>query len=53
MIPTDATGYSFQTDHSVEYMGHIYHGLSLPGPVLRKIFHDNAVYWLPGILGGK
>jgi len=25
----------------------------LPGTVLRKIFHDNAVYWLPGILGGK
>jgi predicted TIM-barrel fold metal-dependent hydrolase len=43
----------FSTDHSVEYMGHTYQGLFLPGPVLRKIFHDNAVYWLPGILGPK
>ena len=42
----------FSTDHSVEYMGHAYQGLSLPGPVLRKIFHENAVHWLPGILGG-
>ena len=25
-------------------------GLGLPAPVLRKIFHDNAVRWLPGIL---
>ena len=27
-------------------------GLALPEPMLRKIFHDNAVRWLPGILGG-
>jgi predicted TIM-barrel fold metal-dependent hydrolase len=43
----------FSTDRSVEYMGHAYQGLSLPEPVLRKIFHDNAVHWLPGILGEK
>ncbi len=43
----------FSTDHKVEYLGHNYQGLSLPGAVLRKIFHDNAVHWLPGILGGK
>jgi hypothetical protein len=24
-------------------------GLALPEPVLRKIFHDNAVKWIPGI----
>jgi hypothetical protein len=41
----------FATDQSVEYNGHIYQGLALPGPVLRKIFHDNAVHWLPGIMG--
>jgi len=26
-------------------------GLALPEPVLRKIFRENAVRWLPGILG--
>jgi len=41
----------FATDQKVEYMGHSYQGLALPGPVLRKIFHDNAVHWLPGIMG--
>jgi predicted TIM-barrel fold metal-dependent hydrolase len=25
------------------------HGLSLPRPVLRKIFHDNATRWIPGL----
>jgi predicted TIM-barrel fold metal-dependent hydrolase len=24
-------------------------GLKLPGPVLQKIFHDNAVKWIPGL----
>jgi len=43
----------FSTDQSVEYMGHSYQGLALPRPVLRKIFHDNASHWLPGILGGN
>ena len=27
-------------------------GLALPDPVLRKIYHDNAVRWFPGILKG-
>jgi predicted TIM-barrel fold metal-dependent hydrolase len=41
----------FATDQTVEYKGHSYKGLALPGPVLRNIFHDNAVRWLPGIMG--
>ncbi len=41
----------FSTDQTVDYMGHTYQGLALPGPILRKIFHDNAVHWLPGIMG--
>lgn len=41
----------FATDQKVEYMGHSYQGLALPKPVLRKIFHDNAVHWLPGVMG--
>jgi predicted TIM-barrel fold metal-dependent hydrolase len=40
----------FATDQTVEYKGHTYRGLALPEPVLRKIFHDNAVHWYPGIL---
>jgi predicted TIM-barrel fold metal-dependent hydrolase len=43
----------FATDQMVEYRGHSYQGLALPGPVLRKIFHDNAVHWLPGIIGRR
>lgn len=39
----------FATDQMVEYEGHSYQGLALPEPVLRKIFHDNALQWLPGI----
>ena len=41
----------FATGQTVEYKGHSYQGLALPEPVLRKIFHDNAVHWLPGIMG--
>jgi len=41
----------FATDQTVEYKGHGYQGLALPESVLRKIFHDNAVHWLPGIMG--
>ena len=31
------------------YRGHIVQGLGLPTPILRKLYHDNAVKWLPGI----
>lgn len=41
----------FATSESVEYMGHTYKGLDLPQSVLRKLFHDNAVRWFPGIVG--
>jgi hypothetical protein len=27
-------------------------GLKLPDSVLKKIYHDNAVRWIPGILAG-
>jgi len=43
----------FSTDQTVEYMGHTYQGLALPRPVLRKLFHDNAVRWFPGIAGSR
>jgi hypothetical protein len=38
-----ATGATF------DWEGKQVHGLSLPEPVLRKIFHDNAVHWIPGL----
>ncbi len=37
------------TSQNVEFMGHAYQGLDLPRPVLRKLFHDNAVHWFPGL----
>jgi len=38
------------TDDMVEYQGKAVQGLALPPSVLRKIYHDNAVKWFPGIL---
>ena len=43
----------FSTDENVEYMGHRYQGLALPLPVLRRLFHDNALHWFPGIVAGN
>ena len=40
------------TGGTVEYKGRAVKGLNLPEPILRKIYHDNAVKWFPGILGG-
>jgi predicted TIM-barrel fold metal-dependent hydrolase len=33
----------------IDHAGHKIQGLKLPMPVLRKLFHDNAVRWIPGI----
>jgi predicted TIM-barrel fold metal-dependent hydrolase len=38
------------TDGTFEYHGHQIQGLKLPQSVLRKVYHDNAVRWIPGIL---
>ena len=40
----------FATNDVVEYNGHKIQGLALPQPILRKLYHDNAVKWFPGIL---
>jgi len=40
----------FATDQRVTYKGHTAQGLRLPEPVLRKLYHDNAVRWFPGIV---
>ena len=41
----------FATDDVLESQGHKVQGLALPEPILRKLYHDNAVKWFPGILG--
>jgi predicted TIM-barrel fold metal-dependent hydrolase len=40
------------TNDAVEYHGRKFQGLNLPQPILRKLYHDNAVHWIPGILSG-
>jgi predicted TIM-barrel fold metal-dependent hydrolase len=39
----------FATDDTFQYHGHTVEGLNLPRPVLQKLYHDNAVRWIPGI----
>jgi len=39
----------FSTDDVFEYHGRRVEGLNLPLPVLEKLYHDNAVRWIPGI----
>jgi hypothetical protein len=38
------------SDDTFEYKGHQVHALHLPPSVLRKLYHDNAVRWVPGIV---
>jgi predicted TIM-barrel fold metal-dependent hydrolase len=38
------------TDQMLSYRGRQIQGLKLPEAVLRRIYHDNAVRWFPGIL---
>jgi predicted TIM-barrel fold metal-dependent hydrolase len=37
------------TDQMLQLWGREIQGLNLPEPVLRRLFHDNAVRWIPGI----
>ena len=37
------------TDQTLDFKGHKIEGLNLPAPVLHRIFHENAVHWIPGI----
>jgi len=39
----------FATDDKFTYQGHQAEGLKLPHSVLKKLYHDNAVRWIPGI----
>jgi amidohydrolase family protein len=40
----------FATDDSFDYSGHKTQGLALPPAVLRKLYHANALRWIPGML---
>jgi len=42
----------FATDESFDWNGRQVRGLKLPESVLLKIFHQNAVRWVPGIVAG-
>ncbi|MGB9335438.1 MAG: amidohydrolase family protein [Candidatus Acidiferrales bacterium] len=37
------------TDQTLDFKGRKIEGLNLPAPVLHRIFHENAVHWIPGI----
>jgi predicted TIM-barrel fold metal-dependent hydrolase len=39
----------FSSDAMLEYRGRKVQGLALPRPVLRKLYHDNAVHWIHGV----
>jgi predicted TIM-barrel fold metal-dependent hydrolase len=41
----------FATRDNFDYEGHKTQGLGLPPEVLRKLYHANAVHWIPGIVG--
>ena len=40
----------FSTSDHFDYEGRTVEGLHLPAPVLKKLYHDNAVHWIPGIV---
>lgn len=40
----------FATTDTIEGRGRTYQGLGLPQLVVRKLFRDNALRWLPGII---
>ena len=39
----------FATGGTVDFDGREVEGLALPEPVLRRIFRENAVHWVPGL----
>jgi len=43
----------FAGSDTIEIDGRKVQGLALPEPVLRGIFRENAVRWVPGVLGPK
>ena len=40
----------FATSDTLQYRDRRVQGLNLPAPILRKLYHQNAVRWIPGVL---
>jgi hypothetical protein len=34
-------------------MGQHVQGLALPAGVLHKLYHDNALHWIPGVISSQ
>jgi hypothetical protein len=48
---TYARDWKFLATHQIlQYKKCQIKGLDLPEPVLRRIYHDNATHWIPGIV---
>jgi predicted TIM-barrel fold metal-dependent hydrolase len=43
----------FSTGETLQFEGKTLQGLALPTDVLRKLYHENVVRWVPGVLEGK
>ncbi len=43
----------FSSSKKVTYRGRQVQGLELPQPVLRKLYHDNAVRWIQGVVPSR
>jgi predicted TIM-barrel fold metal-dependent hydrolase len=43
----------FATNKTLDVKGRKVQGLELPEPVLRKLYHDNAVRWFPGAVAAE
>jgi hypothetical protein len=41
------------TDDTLQYKDRKVQGLNLPAPILAKLYHENAVRWIPGILASS
>jgi predicted TIM-barrel fold metal-dependent hydrolase len=41
------------TEDTIEVNGRKIQGLKLPEPILRKLFHDNALHWIPDLKPAK
>jgi predicted TIM-barrel fold metal-dependent hydrolase len=41
------------TDETFDVRGKKVQGLNLPREVLKKIYHDNAAHWIPGVAGNS
>jgi predicted TIM-barrel fold metal-dependent hydrolase len=41
------------TNDLLNYRGGTVRGLALPPSILRKLYHDNALHWFPGVLGNS